>query len=291
MDYKPLLKTFFFIPANKNKFVKKVSSINADCFVFDLEDAVAKNETNACLERLDILELRDNYYVRPRILFNDVNNTDLKLLTDLVNIGFSKFLIPKISGLDELKYIQQILELNEKYTNEEFQFILLVENPLCLINLKEIVRSKIINITGITLGSHDYTNVVGMKHTPYYLYFARNYVLNVAKAYDLMAIDIASMNISDEEEFSNECKDAFNMGYDAKFILHPQQLEVLKKTEYFSQEEIEDALEIHKEIESMDLDTFSIIKINGKLYEKPHLKRVMKIVEWNKNNATISDND
>ena len=286
-----MLKTFFFIPSDQEKFVIKVSSIDADYFVFDLEDAVAKNEAKACLERLDRLELHDNYYVRPRIEFNDGNIPNLKMLNELINIGFRKFLIPKVSKLDELKYVQKVLMLNENYEFENNQFILLVENPLCLMNLKEIVTSKIINITGITLGSHDYTNVVGMKHTSHYLFFARNYVLNVAKAYDLIAIDIASMNISDEEGFSNECLDAFNMGYDAKFVLHPQQLEVLKKTEYFYQEEVKNALEIYEEIKTMDLDKFSVIKVNGKLYERPHLKRIMKIVEWNKNNTSISDNN
>ena len=59
-----MLKTFFFIPSDKEKFVIKVSSIDADYFVFDLEDAVAKNEVKACLERLNRLELHDNYYVR-----------------------------------------------------------------------------------------------------------------------------------------------------------------------------------------------------------------------------------
>ena len=286
-----MLKTFFFIPSDKEKFVRNVSSIDADCFVFDLEDAVAKNEAKACLERLNRLELHDNYYVRPRIEFNDGNIPNLKILNELIDIGFRKFLIPKVSKLDELKYVQKVLMLDENYEFENNQFILLVENPLCLMNLKEIVTSKIINITGITLGSHDYTNVVGMKHTLHYLSFARNYVLNVAKAYDLIAIDIASMNISDEEGFSNECMDAFNMGYDAKFVLHPQQLEVLKKTEYFYQEEVKNALEIYEEIKTMDLDKFSVIRVNGKLYEKPHLKRIMKIVEWNKNNTSILDNN
>lgn len=286
-----MLKTFFFIPSDKEKFVRNVSSIDADCFVFDLEDAVAKNEAKACLERLNRLELHDNYYVRPRIEFNDGNIPNLKILNELIDIGFRKFLIPKVSKLDELKYVQKVLMLDENYEFENNQFILLVENPLCLMNLKEIITSKIINITGITLGSHDYTNVVGMKHTSHYLSFARNYVLNVAKAYDLIAIDIASMNISDEEGFSNECLDAFNMGYDAKFVLHPQQLEVLKKTEYFYQEEVKNALEIYEEIKTMDLDKFSVIKVNGKLYERPHLKRIMKIVEWNKNNTSISDNN
>ena len=286
-----MLKTFFFIPSDKEKFVIKVSSIDADYFVFDLEDAVAKNEAKACLERLNRLELHDNYYVRPRIEFNDGNIPNLKILNELIDIGFRKFLIPKVSKLDELKYVQKVLMLDENYEFENNQFILLVENPLCLINLKEIVTSKIINITGITLGSHDYTNIVGMKHTPHYLSFARNYVLNVAKAYGLIAIDIASMNISDEEGFSNECLDAFNMGYDAKFVLHPQQLEVLKKTEYFYQEEVKSALEIYEEIKTIDLDKFSVIKVNGKLYERPHLKRIMKIVEWNKNNTSILDNN
>ena len=285
-----MLKTFFFIPSDKEKFVRNINAIDADCFIFDVEDAIAKHETKTCLERLSRLELHDNYYVRPRIEFNDGHITNVKMFNELIDIGFSKFLIPKVSKLDELKYVQKVLMLDENYEFENNQFILLVENPLCLMNLKEMITSKILNITGITLGSHDYTNVVGMKHTANYLSFARNYVLNVAKAYDLIAIDIASMNISDEEVFSNECLDAFNMGYDAKFVLHPQQLEVLKKTEYFYQGEVKNALEIYKEIKNMDLDKFSVIKINGKLYERPHLKRIIKIVEWNKDNTSISDN-
>ena len=77
-----MLKTFFFIPSDKEKFVRNVSSIDADCFVFDLEDAVAKNEAKACLERLNRLELHDNYYVRPRIEFNDGNIPNLKILNE-----------------------------------------------------------------------------------------------------------------------------------------------------------------------------------------------------------------
>ncbi len=284
-----MLKTFFFIPANNERFLEKRNSIEADNFVFDLEDAVAKNETIACLERLNRLELRDNYYVRPRVDFDEERKPNLKPLTDLIDIGFRKFIIPKFSELDELKQMQKLLMSISKYSFYEFQFILLVENPLCLLNLNEIVTSKILNITGITLGSHDYTNAIGMKHTPYYLYFARNYVLNVAKAFNLISIDIASMNISDRDEFSNECLDAFNMGYDSKFILHPRQLEILRTTAYFTPEEVKSAKEVYNTVKSIEESKFSVVKVNGKLYEKPHLDRIMKIVEWSKNNALLSD--
>ena len=107
-----MLKTFFFIPSDKEKFVRNVSSIDADCFVFDLEDAIAIHETKACLERLNKLELHDNYYVRPRIEFNKGNIPNVKMLNELIDIGFRKFLIPKISKLDELKYLQKIFQQN-----------------------------------------------------------------------------------------------------------------------------------------------------------------------------------
>ena len=111
-----MLSSYFFIPTNKGKFIQKVSFIDADCFVFDLEDAVAKNEANACLERLNTLQLRDNYYVRPRIVYNKENNHDLKLLTDLIDIGFRKFLIPKIRVLEELEYLNQIFYIIALYS-------------------------------------------------------------------------------------------------------------------------------------------------------------------------------
>jgi len=275
-----LLKSFFFIPSNNEKFIRKVNSIDADFFVFDLEDSISNYEIKSSLDKLKKIKLNDNHYARLRFGSFKKNNSESIILSHLINLGFKKFLVPKISDLDELKKMKSYLEAHIQYEFEKYQFILLVENPRCLINLKTLINGKMINITGVTLGSHDYSSSIGMKHISQYLSYARNYVLTIAKAYELMAIDIASMKIESRNEFSNECIDAFNMGYDAKFVLHPQQLELLKKTKYFDNKEIKNALDVYKKIESIDFDKFSVVKLNGELYEKAHIKRIKKIVEW-----------
>ena len=61
------------------------------------------------LRTVEAFFLHDNYYVRPRIEFNKGNIPNVKMLNELIDIGFRKFLIPKISQLDELKYMQKAL--------------------------------------------------------------------------------------------------------------------------------------------------------------------------------------
>ena len=279
-----MLKTFFFIPTNNQKFIKKVQDIDADYFVFDLEDSISVSEIDEAINNLRKLPIKDNYYVRPHIFDVKENHINLDCLKELINIGFENFVIPKISTVKELNNIKYLFESQNCYNFNKFKFILLVENPRCLMNLNEIVNSKILNITALTLGSHDYCNTMCMEHKMENLYFARHYVLNIAKAHDLFAIDIASMNIKDKEEFSNECFNAFSMGYDAKFILHPFQLKILKSINYYSKDEIEEALKVYQKTKLLHLEEFSAIKINGKIFEKSHLKRIEKIVEWNNTN-------
>ena len=132
-------------------------------------------------------------------------------------------------------------------------------------------------MTGIGLGSHDYTDVIGMKHSLEYLSYARNHVLNMGKAHNLITIDIASMNIKDDQNFKDECLDAFNMGYDGKFILHPNQLNLLNEVEYYSSTEIDEAKKVYLDICKIADDSEAIIYIDGKVYEKAHIKRIKKI--------------
>ena len=278
-----MLKSFFFVPANNQKFLNNIKSIKSDFFVFDLEDSIPNKDINMSLKNLKQIKINDNYLARIRFGGFEKNSIESTILDNLISLGFKKFLIPKISNLEELEKLDSYLKSNELYEFEKFQFILLVENPKCLISLRNLINSKTINIIGVTLGSHDYSNNMRMKHSHQYLSFARNYVLNIAKAFELLAIDIASMNIENSIEFKNECIDAFNMGYDAKFILHPMQLQSLKKSMYYDEKEITHALEVYKEIKSLGMDKFSVIKLNGKLYEKAHLARIKAILEWYKN--------
>lgn len=274
-----MLSTFFFIPAHKKDFLEKIDAIHADCFILDIEESVSKNNKGLALDNLRSIEIQDNYWVRPDLNYTS-KGIDISCISACLKLGYNKFVLPKISSLKELNIISENRDIASR---RDLEFILLVENPLCLVQLQEILSMSSIKITGLALGSHDYTLSTGMEHKLENLMFARQQILNFAKAYKLLAIDIVSMNISNEGAFVEECKNGFSLGYDAKFLIHPTQLDWLNKIAFFSDEEITIAQEVYNKIESFDSLEFAVVEHKGCVYEKPHLNRIKKIIEWNKN--------
>ncbi len=279
-----MLKTFFFVPANNIKFIKKAPSIDANYYVYDLEDSISKSEKNIALENLKNIEINDNTYVRPN-LYTDDNKINSSIILELIEMGFKNFLIPKVCDLDQIRALNKTIKMsNDNF--DSFKFILLIEHPAGLINLTEILRSNLLNIKFVGLGNYDYSNAMGMKQTLENLSFARNTILNIAKAHSLEAIDIVSLNLDAEEEFVKESLNGFSMGFDAKFIIHPKQIEVLNKIQFYSDEEIREALLVYPYILDIKNDKISVKKINGKIYEKPHVRRIINIVNWNNRNES-----
>lgn len=279
-----MLKTFFFIPANNKKFIKKAPSIVANYYIYDLEDSISKNEKSIAIENLRKIQITENTYVRPN-LYNDDGTINSKLILELIEIGFKNFLIPKVSDLIQIQALNEIVKISNKRF-DKFNFILLIEHPAGIINLTEIIRSKLLNIKFVGLGNYDYSNAMGMKHTLDNLSYARNSILNIAKAHNIEAIDIVSLNLDAEEEFINEVLNGFSMGFDAKFIIHPKQIQVLNKIQFYSDEEIKEALLVYPYILDIKNEKISLKKINGRIYEKPHIKRIINIVNWSKRDGS-----
>jgi len=278
-----MLRTYFFVPASKPRFIEKMPTIAADTFVFDFEDAIAESENEVAFENIKKVDNVEQYWVRPRLFDHneEINNSQLKRL---FNLGFKHYVLPKISTHEELQNVYNIFDY---YDTTDIQWILLIESPLSLINIPHFFSEPKFPIKGIALGAQDYVAKTNMFYTNEEISWARKVVLNAAYAYNVEAIDFASMNIGDIKEFESEVLTGFKMGYTAKIIVHPNQLQVVKNIEYYSQAEIERAVKISKQIDFSQLDDFSIVVVDGKLYEKAHLKRIERIIEYAKNKNLI----
>jgi citrate lyase beta subunit len=273
-----MLKSFFFIPANKSKFISKVDELNSSFFVFDLEDAILNTEIESSLDNLSKVIIKDNYFVRFGF-FNELLELNKALFSQLLSLGFIRFVIPKFYKKDQLVSIRNFL-LEEKMELNEFEFILLIESPLGLLNIAESLQCKNLRISGIGLGSHDYASEMRMKHTDYNLYYARQIILNTAKAYKIDALDTVCVNINNDSEFIHETKQSFDMGFDGKFLIHPKQIELLDEIEFYSLEEIHEAEKVYNKILEIKNRKKSILEIDGKIYEKPHINRIVSIIYW-----------
>ena len=273
-----VMSSLFFIPASRTDFIKKMDAFSVDYLIFDLEDAVSDSDLRGSLENLERLDIKENFFVRPRISFLNGRMVEVDLVKKLLGMGFKSFVLPKISTLDELELFANVA------SGRDVNVCLLVENPKMLLNLEATLESRVLNIVAVGLGSHDYCNVVGARHSRENLLYPRQHLLTVAKAYNVMAVDIASMNIESEELFEQECIDAHGMGFDAKFILHPRQLNVLNHAKYFTKEEVEEAFAVFEQLKGIEESDFSIVKVGERIFEKAHIRRIKNIVEWSKNN-------
>ena len=271
-----MIESYFFIPGSHPKLQEKIASIKADYIIIDLEDAVLKSNIQTALKALDLLKTKQTLWIRPKIF--ESGREQFETIKELLKQGFRNFIIPKIRNLEQLKNLESFV--GNSMINE-LNIMILVENPACLINLNEIITKSSFDIEGIGFGSQDYCTETGMKHTLDLLKVPRFQIMNIAKANGIKSIDIACMDSKAGDIFTNELKEAFDMGFDGKFLIHPAQLEKLKRFPFYSKEEVVEAKSILNEHDRLQQPAVFVFK--DKAIEPPHIKQYQNIIEWSIN--------
>ena len=270
-----MLKSYFFIPGNHKKLHKKLAAIKADILIVDLEDSISESELDVILENLAQVKNKRDIFLRPK-LFNTSNPTE-DLLVKLIDLGFTNFLIPKYKGIDDIRVIENALGSR---INSFFKFILLIENPEALFSLMETVRMTTLNIVGLAFGSQDYCLASCMAHKYELLKFPRFMISGIAKSFKLTCIDIACMELEKKDTFIYELEEAELMGYDAKFIIHPDQLDILANYKKYSNKEIQEANAVMNKY--IKLGSPAVFVYNGKAIEPPHIENYSRIIKYAK---------
>lgn len=273
-----MLDSYFFIPGDKQKYLDKIVSIRADYIVIDLEDAVALQNKNVAFDLVLATTPQINYFVRIPFFENCFSNEQI---TKLIQHFKGRIAVPKLSVKTEL------FQINNFVPEIDLKMIILVENPLCFINLNEILQSFSSQIHGIGFGTHDFCSITGIKHKDEHLDSYKRQLLLYSKAFNINYIDGVDLDLINFKQFRKECFFAFEMGVNGKFLIHPRQLEELKKVKYLSDNELEELHKVYEIVKKIPDDAIEVYTINGKVYEKPHVIRIKnlinKIEKFNRN--------
>jgi citrate lyase beta subunit len=277
-----MLRTYFFIPANNPRFIEKAEFVDATHLIYDLEDSVNSEYLDQALNNIATVKKKDEAYIRFRLHEENTNTLNSSLIRKLIEMGFKKFVLPKFSHIKVIEELEYLFRDIHDYAFNDFEFLLLIEDPGGLLHLRDTLEAMLINITGIGFGSHDYCNIMQVRHTMKNLYIPRTQILIAARAFGIVPVDIISMETQDKKRFKEEALDGFEMGFGGKFVLHPKQLRWLDEIQYYSDEEIEQAMGAYEKILTIREGSSAIVVIDGVVYEKPHIQRILKIVKWNK---------
>jgi citrate lyase beta subunit len=269
------MESYFFVPASKINKIQELSKFNIEEFIIDFEDAIKASQRNSFFSELNSLENSKDFYLRvPLHSLTQADKLDLVLISKFIEKGFTKFVFPKISSINQFEQVLKALK------TDALEILLLVETPRLYLELQSTIYKFKENITGIGLGSHDFMSILGGKHTLKNLEVVRQNILYLAKTCNIVAIDIASMDINDEESFKNEVIDGFNKGYNAKFIIHPKQYNIINSIQFYSEDEYIQALKIEEELSNLEnKKEFNPIVLDGKIIEQPHINRAKQILK------------
>lgn len=274
------MRSYFFIPATKLGKLSYIKALGVDEIIIDFEDAILSSDKEKLLPELKSISGGDQLWYRIPVRDNFQDIIDMGFMHKVLGLGVNKIVLPKIKSGDE---VRQVLEHTR---NWPVKWILLVEHPRLLVELSNVLQDQALEekIEGIALGSHDLITFLKAVHSPEHLIYPRTKILYLAKAYDKLAIDIASMNVSQRDDFEAELNFGLENGFDAKFLIHPLQHSWLMEYKSNKNSEIEWAREVMANVplEGTGKEVEPFI-LNGQIIEKTHVEKAMDILNKNKN--------
>ena len=142
------------------------------------------------------------------------------------------FVVPKLDSVEELLLAVGLIEQEEAVRrdhgeNVKMALVGIIESPTAMVDLKDIMRCKAGNrLNAVIFGGDDYGQSVGATRTEsnHEIQFARNWMMMLAAAHNIQAIDIVHKTFKDIDALRRECKEAAEMGYTGKQLIHPTQI-------------------------------------------------------------------
>ena len=249
------------VPGSSEKFLAKGPTINADMTFLDLEDAVAP------LEKVDarakVVDAIKNLDWGDRVLCVRVNAWDTEwtygdVIEVVGNAGtrLDEIMLPKVNTAAEVVALDLLLTQVEKNSGLPVGHIGIeaqIETARGLINVEEICAASP-RLETIILGPVDFSASMempslagGLQIPEYpgdYFHYVFMKILMAGRANGLQVIDGPYVKVRDSEGFKDYSTRTQILGFDGKWALHPDQVEILNELFTGTQEQFDKAWDV-----------------------------------------------
>ncbi len=263
-------RSVLYMPASRASALEKAKSLPADALIFDLEDAVAPDAKVDAREKaveaaLSAAYGRREVAIRANGLDTPWGREDLQAIA---RSGADAAVIPKVESEKMLEQATSILV--EAGAPASMMLWAMIETPLGVLRADEIAANR--RLAVMVMGTSDLAVDLMASHTPERNPFLTSFglVLLAARAYGKAALDGVHLNLSNDEEFAAHCRQAADMGFDGKTVIHPKQLEPANACFGPDDNAIQNAEKIVQAYETAISAGQGVATLDGKLIENLH---------------------
>ena len=137
------------------------------------------------------------------------------------------------------------------------------------------------NNVALTIGLEDYTADIGTIRTDEgrESFFARNTIINAARAAGLQAIDSVFSDVADEEALRESVREAKALGFDGKGCIHPRQIQPVNEEFAPSETEIGKAKKIILAFDEAEAKGLGVVSLGSKMIDAPVVQKAVQTIE------------
>lgn len=280
------MRSFLFVPGDSARKFEKARSGNADALIVDLEDSVsaeAKEAARAATRAmLETPRTAQKWFVRVNALDTGMTLADLAAVMPLRPDGV---VLPKCAGAADVERLAAYLDAFEAASGLEHGSTHIVavatETAESIFGLSG-YKGANPRLWGLMWGAEDLAASLGATENsadgvysePFRL--ARNLCLMGASAAGLAAIDTVCTTIGDLAYVEAEANAARRDGFAAKAVIHPSHVDPVNAAFTPKPDEVAWAQRVIAAF--ADDPQAGVVKIDGKMIDKPHERAARKIM-------------
>lgn len=289
-------RAVLYVPGSDERKLKKIPSLGADCIVMDCEDGVALSKKAAARSTIHrVLDKQEIDFMGKdcSVRFNSADSGLCEL--DMVEVLSAAHLpttvhLPKVELPEQLDWFSEKLShaLGSRRLQEKLRLIIFTESAQSLLDLPAICRRGVelsrdapFSLDGVVFGSDDFCADIGATRTneAKELSFARQYVVTVAKAFKLQAIDLVYIDYKDLAGLKVQSEEGVGMGFTGKQVIHPGQVPVVQAAFSPPAEKIEWAKALIQAFEEHQKEGKGAFTFRGNMIDMPLLLQARNIVQ------------
>ncbi len=275
-------RSVLYMPGSNARALEKARELPADGLILDLEDAVAP-EAKAQARVAIVTALKTGFGDREVLV--RINGLDTRWwvedLDAVVGGRPDAVLVPKISDPHQLQDLAA--RLVDMGTDPHVRVWAMMETPLAMLNAGQIAAAALdseTRLSGFVMGTNDLAKDTRARLVP-----GRAPMLPwlmtcvaAARAYGLDILDGVYNDLGNTEGFVEECKQARDLGFDGKTLIHPRQIEPCNEAFAPTPDEVTAARKLIAAFDLPENDNKGVIQIDGRMVERLHAEMARRTV-------------
>lgn len=254
-------RTLLYLPASRAGAVAKARTVDTDCVILDLEDAVAPSAKSAA--RAAAAAACDGGWghrevaVRVNALGTEWATADFAMVT---GTSPDAVVVPKLNSAEDARAAVAAAGGVPVWA--------MIETPAGLLDAAAIAATP--GVTALLAGFADLAADLRLRpdaaRTP--LQFAMSAIVAAARAAGILAFDGVFVDLADDVGLANEARQARMFGFDGKTIVHPGQIATVNTIFAPTDAEIDHA---HRTIAAYAAGSGGATTLDGRMIEQLHV--------------------